>query len=176
MVTHLFNAMTGLHHRCPGLAAAALADDRVHFSIIADGHHAHPGMVELAHRLGGHRLVLVTDAVAPAGAPDGSYLVAGRPVTAQDGVVRLPDGTLAGSALGALDAVKNYARFAGLTLGEAVGAMSARPAEVLGLEDLGRLHEGAHADFLILDDRDDLVETWVRGKPEYTRAGGSVPQ
>lgn len=172
MVTHLFNAMTGLQHRRPGLAAAALLDHRVRFSIIADGHHAHPAMVRLAQRLGGDRLILVTDAAAPAGAPDGTYTVGGRPVSAKGGVVRLADGTLAGSALGALQAVDNYADFTGLSIAEASVAMTSRPADLLGEWDLGRLGEGALADFLILDEQGNLAETWIRGMPEYAHAVG----
>jgi N-acetylglucosamine-6-phosphate deacetylase len=172
MVTHLFNAMTGLQHRSPGLAAAALLDDRVRFSIIADGHHAHPAMLELANRLGGHRLILVTDAVAPAGAPAGAYTVAGQLVVAEKGVVRLTDGSLAGTTLGALQAVRNYSAFTGVSVAEAAVAMTSRPADLLGERDLGRLGEGALADFLILDDQGVLLETWIRGKPEYVRRPG----
>lgn len=173
MVTHLFNAMRSLHHRRPGLAAAALLDDRVRFSLIADGQHSHPAMVELARRLGGERLILVTDAVAPAGAPDGDYTVGGRPVTSKGGVVRLADGTLAGSALAALQAVRNFADFTSLSIAEASTAMTSRPADLLRLDDLGRLHEGAYADFLIVDGQGGLAETWVRGRPEHVDPSGS---
>ncbi len=170
LVTHLFNAMSGLDHREPGLAAAALLDPQVRFSVIADGHHSHPDMVRLAYRIGGERLILITDAVAPAGAPDGAYTVAGQSVESRGGIVRLPNGRLAGSALRAVDAVKNLARYAGVSIAEASIAMTSRPADVLGLPDLGRLSEGCVADLLMLDEDDDLVETWVGGQPVYQRS------
>ncbi|MGD2052083.1 MAG: N-acetylglucosamine-6-phosphate deacetylase [Acidimicrobiia bacterium] len=171
LVTHLFNAMSGLDHREPGLAAAALLDAEVSFSVIADGHHASPEMVRLAHRLGRERLILITDAVAPAGAPDGTYTVAGQEVRAADGTVRLPGGRLAGSVLRPLDAVKNLARFTGLSIAEASVAMTSRPADLLGLPELGRLAEGCVADFLVLDDGEELAETWINGRPVHRRPG-----
>jgi N-acetylglucosamine-6-phosphate deacetylase len=168
LVTHLFNAMPVFHHRDPGLVGATLLHPAVHFSVIADGIHADPPAVELAYRLGPSRLTLITDATAAAGAPvGGRCMVAGREVTVEDGAPRLPDGQLAGSALEALQAVRNLARWTGASLVDALAAMTARPADVLGLHDVGRLAEGAFADMLLLDDEGQLLETWVGGREVY---------
>lgn len=164
LVTHLFNAMPRLHHRHPGLAGAALAHPSIHFTLIADGHHVHPDLVRLAARLGEDRLVLITDATAAAAAPPGAYTLAGCRVISRDGRVELPGGRLAGSSLTALHAVRNLASWLGWPLEAAWLAMSERPAALLGREDLGRLVEGALADFVVLDSRGELHETWVGGR------------
>ncbi len=103
--THLFNAMPALHHREPGLAAAALADPRVVVGLIADGLHVHPALVDLVWRLlGPERLNLVTDAMAAMGMSPGQYLLGDYRVTVDETSARLPDGTLAGCVL-SLDAI-----------------------------------------------------------------------
>jgi N-acetylglucosamine-6-phosphate deacetylase len=168
LVTHLFNAMPAFHHRDPGLVGATLLDPAVHFSVIADGIHVDPAALELAYRLGPSRLTLITDATAAAGATPGHRcMVAGREVTVEDGAPRLHDGRLAGSALEALQGVRNLARRTSASLVDALTAMTARPADVLGLQDVGRLVEGAFADILLLDDDGRLIETWVGGRSAY---------
>jgi N-acetylglucosamine-6-phosphate deacetylase len=168
LVTHLFNAMPAFHHRTPGLVGATLLHPAVHFSVIADGIHVDPPALELAHTLGPSRLTLITDATAAAGArAAGRCTVAGREVTVEAGAPRLPDGRLAGSALEALQAVRNLARWTGASLVDALTAMTARPADVLGLQDVGRLVEGAFADILLLDDDGRLLETWIGGRAVY---------
>jgi N-acetylglucosamine-6-phosphate deacetylase len=96
-------------------------------------------------------------------------MVAGREVTVEDGAPRLHDGRLAGSALGALQGVRNLARRTSASLVDALTAMTARPADVLGLQDVGRLVEGAFADILLLSDDGRLLETWVGGRSVYLR-------
>jgi N-acetylglucosamine-6-phosphate deacetylase len=168
LVTHLFNAMPAFHHRDPGLVGATLLHASIHFSVIADGIHVDPPVLELAYRLAPSRLILITDATAAAGSgPGGRCAVAGRVVTVENGAPRLPDGRLAGSALEALQAVRNLAQWTSASLVDALAAMTARPADVLGLEDVGRLAEGAFADLLLLDDDGRLLETWVGGRPLY---------
>jgi N-acetylglucosamine-6-phosphate deacetylase len=166
-VTHLFNAMAPFHHREPGLPGAALLDDRVRFGLIADGDHLSPATVRLVAALAASRLVLVTDAVAAAGAPDGELLVAGLPGRAEDGTVRRADGRLAGSTATALACVANLAAWGGLSAADAFDAMTRRPADVLGHSDLGRLEPGALADFLVLGEDGELRETWVGGSRVY---------
>jgi N-acetylglucosamine-6-phosphate deacetylase len=165
-VTHLFNAMGPLHHRAPGLAGAALADDRVTCDLICDGVHVHPTMVRAAARAAGERLCLITDRIdADAGALGG---FGSGGMTRDRGVWRLEDGRLAGSAL-TLDAgLQNFRAFSGATLPEAVAACTLRPARVLGLEaSHGTLRPGAWADFAVLDRDGAVRETWIAGRRVY---------
>lgn len=133
-VTHLFNAMAPLDHREPGLAGAALADDRVTIGLIPDGLHVHPAMVGLVRRIvGADRLAIVTDAMAALGMPPGEYRLAGRDVTYDGESARLPGGGLAGSVLALDAAVRNLAAFAGVPLADAALAATVVPARLLGL-------------------------------------------
>jgi N-acetylglucosamine-6-phosphate deacetylase len=155
LVTHLFNGMGSLHHRAPGLVGAALADERLVPSLIADGVHVHPAVLGLAARakaVGGW--VLVTDAVAWR---SGIRLAEGE-VRLVDGGPRLPDGTLAGSALTMAGAVARMVRECGVPLADAVRAASTTPADLLGLADRGRLAPGAAADLVLLREEDLGVE------------------
>ena len=134
-VTHLFNAMSRLDHREPGLPAAALADERVTIGLIPDGIHVHPGLVGLVRRtVGPERLAIVTDAIAALGVAPGRHSLAGREVIVDETSCRLPDGTLAGSLLGLDAAVRNLAEFAGCSIEEARLAATTVPARLLGLE------------------------------------------
>lgn len=163
-VTHLFNAMTPFHHREIGLPGAALFDSRVHFGLVADGHHVSPSAVKLVTALAASRLILVTDAVAAAGMSNGDFLVGGIPGRLDAGVVRRPDGRLAGSSITALESVRNLADWGELSMADVLVAMSARPADILDRPDLGRLEAGALADLLVLDGEDELCETWIDGR------------
>src|SRR5215212_6587884 len=133
-VTHLFNAMSPLHHREPGLAGAAFAHPQVTCGIIADGRHVHPEMVNLAFRtLGPERLYLVTDAIAAAGAGPGEYALATRRVHLNDdGVPVLESGEFAGSVLTMNEALRNVLAFTGCTVPEAVRMAATTPARLLG--------------------------------------------
>jgi N-acetylglucosamine-6-phosphate deacetylase len=170
-VTHLFNAMPALHHRGPGLVGVALADDRVRVGLIADGLHVDPTMVAVAARALGDRLTLVTDAVAALGAPPGAVRLGGldAAVSVDDGAVRLPDGTLAGSTLSLDRAVRNLVAFAGVPLPDAVRAATATPAAVLGLEDRGAVVPGAVGDLVLLTASGEVVATVVAGRVVYDR-------
>ena len=116
-VTHLFNAMPALHHRDPGPVGVALTDDRLRVGLIADGIHVDPQVVSVVQRVLGERLTLVTDAVAALGMADGTHRLDRREVVVADGAVRLPDGTLAGSALSMDQAVRNLVAFTGCAAG-----------------------------------------------------------
>ncbi len=145
MATHLFNAMSGLHHREPGVAASVLGHPSMCASLIADGVHVHPRMLALAATLlGPHRTVLVTDAVAWRAGTAGSIGMAMR-----DGAPRLPDGTLAGSAL-TMDAAVRCCVAAGLSHEHALRAAATVPARLLGLGDRGCLEPGRRADLVLL--------------------------
>lgn len=135
-VTHLFNAMAPLDHRKPGLAGAALADDRVTIGLIADGLHVHPALVAIVRRaVGADRLVVVSDAIAALGMPPGAYRLAGRDVIVDETSARLPNGVLAGCVMGIDEAVRNLATFAGISAADASLAATTVPARLLGLSE-----------------------------------------
>lgn len=146
--THLFNAMTGLHHREPGMVGAALAHAR-YAEIIPDLLHVHEGAVRVALRAI-PCLFCVTDSTAAAGMPDGEYSLGRHRVTKCMGGVRLPDGTLAGSTLTMDQALRNLVGL-GLEMADASRRVSTHAADYLGLSDRGRLAVGAWADFVVLD-------------------------
>ena len=156
-VTHLFNAMSPLHHREPGLPGAAFAHPRVFCSLIADGRHVHPEVVALAFRvLGPDRLYLVTDAIAAAGMEPGEYSLATRRVRLDEHVPRLLEsGEIAGSVLAMNEAFRNILAFTGCTIPEAARMAAATPARLTGEgERKGRLAPGYDADITVL--RPDL--------------------
>jgi N-acetylglucosamine-6-phosphate deacetylase len=156
--THLFNAMTGLHQREPGMVAAALAHAE-YSEIIPDLLHVHPGAIRAALRAI-PRLFCVTDATAAAGMPDGAYRLGAQAVTKCLGGVRLADGTLAGSALTMDAAVRNLASI-GVPLADAVRRASTYPAEYLGLADRGRLAAGCLADVVVLTPELQIAAVFV---------------
>ena len=157
LVTHLFNGMAPLHHREPGLLGAALSDDRLTPSLIADGVHVHPAALRAAARAKGRGgWILVTDAVAWR---DGR-LAEGR-VELVDGAPRLADGTIAGSALAMDAAVRRMVEEAGIDLFDVVTAATATPARLLGLEDRGVLTPGTRADLVALASDLAVEEVWI---------------
>jgi N-acetylglucosamine-6-phosphate deacetylase len=164
-VTHLFNAMSPLHHRDPGLPGAVFAHGTAACGIIVDRHHVHPEMVRLAYdRLGPERMYLVTDAMAAAGMGPGEHSLAGRTVHVEDGAPKLADGTLAGSALLMPEAVANVVEITGCTLQDAVKMASTTPARLVGANSKGRLAAGADADVVALSPNLDVEAVWVRGR------------
>lgn len=159
--THLFNAMTGLHHRAPGLVGAALSHAE-RAELIADLLHVHPGAIRAALRaIPG--LYCVTDSTSAAGMPDGQYRLGRQTVTKCLGGVRLADGTLAGSTLTMDQALRNLVGL-GLGLAEASRRTATIAAEHLGLADRGRLVPGAWADAVVLDAQLVLQEVRVEGE------------
>ncbi len=159
--THLFNAMSGLHHRAPGLAGAALAHAE-RAEIIPDLLHVHPGAIRAALRcIPG--LYCVTDATAATGMPDGDYPLGRHTVTKCLGGVRLADGTLAGSTLTMDQALRNLVGL-GLPLAEASRRTATLAADHLGLADRGRLAPGAWGDVVVLDAQLQLQQVWVEGE------------
>ncbi|MCB9832630.1 MAG: N-acetylglucosamine-6-phosphate deacetylase [Planctomycetes bacterium] len=161
--THLFNAMSGLHHREPGLAAALLDDDALHCGIIADGIHVDPLLLRLALRLKGpDRLYLVSDAMAGAGCAPGRHRLAGQEVLIDDRAVRLPDGRLAGSAT-LLDRGLAIMRAAtGLEIDALLPLVTSTPAALLGEEI--RLEAGARADLVLLSPSAEVRATILAGR------------
>ncbi|MBP6016972.1 MAG: N-acetylglucosamine-6-phosphate deacetylase [Candidatus Promineofilum sp.] len=169
--THLFNAMPALHHREPGLAAAALADPRIVIGLIPDGLHVHPTLVKLVWQLLGHdRLNLVTDAMAAMGMAPGEYLLGDFRVKVDGVSARLPDDTLAGCIL-SLDAVlRAFRAFTGASLPDTLATVTSTPARLLGLNHLhGHITPGAPADLVLMTAGGEIVETLVAGKSLYQR-------
>lgn len=168
-VSHLYNGMRGLHHREPGILGAALTDGRVSVELIADGHHVHPAALRLAALCKGPaKTVLVSDSIKPAGLPDGEYTYRGRHMVLRDGLVRLPDGVIAGSSIRLNDAVRVMVEEANFSVSEAVQMASHSPARVLRLTPgKGKLAEGSDADVTIMDWGFNVKETIVGGDTVY---------
>ena len=159
--THLFNAMTGLHHREPGMVGVALAH-AMYAEIIPDLIHVHPGAIRVALRaIPG--LFCVTDSTAAAGMPDGKYRLGRHTVTKCLGGVRLADGTLAGSTLTMDQAFRNLVNGIGLTLADASRRVSTHAADYLGVTDRGRLVVGSWADVVLLDRDLNLLDVVIEG-------------
>ena len=144
--THTFNAQPPLHHREPGLAGAALTDERLYAEFIADGVHLHRDVVRLIARCkGAERAVAITDAMEAAGLPDGEYSLGGQPVTVRSREARLADGTLAGSVLTMPQALANLIHLFGIDPFDAVRMCTRTPAESIGESVLGRIAPGSPA-------------------------------
>jgi len=164
--THLFNAMTPLGSREPGVVGAALEDPNSWCGLIVDGYHVHPGTlrVAIAAKTQG-KMLLVTDAMPTVGAETKTFVLKGETIRAENGRCATAEGTLAGSDLDMLSAVRNSVKDLGLTLGEAVRMASRYPAEMLGLGDqLGSLAPGYRASLISVDSDLQLIHNWVDGK------------
>jgi N-acetylglucosamine-6-phosphate deacetylase len=163
--THLFNAMSPLTSRAPGVVGAALDDPDSWCGVIVDGHHVDPASLRIALRAKPRgKLFLVTDAMPPVGASNSAYVLNGETITARDGICQTASGTLAGSALNMIDAVRNAVEMLGVPLEEAARMASTYPADFLGLEAThGRIEAGFRADFTVVDRDLRVTETWIGG-------------
>jgi N-acetylglucosamine-6-phosphate deacetylase len=160
--THLFNGMEPLHHRKPGILAAAM-DSGASVELICDGLHIHPAVIRLVHRLFGEKLNLISDSLRCAGMPDGDYMLGGQPITMKGGKATLTGtDTLAGSSISVLDALRNVVRF-GVPLADAVYAATAAPAQAVGLDDIGEIRVGKRADLVVLDKHLKVQAVYVDG-------------
>ncbi|MFD5948405.1 N-acetylglucosamine-6-phosphate deacetylase [Streptomyces collinus] len=167
VATHLFNAMPPLGHRSPGPITALLEDDRITVELINDGTHLHPAALQLAfHHAGARRVAFITDAMDAAGFGDGRYWLGPLEVEVADGVARLvEDGTIAGSTLTQDRSFKRAVTVDGLSVEDAVTALSATPARLLGMADtIGSLEPGKYADLLILDSAYEVKGVMRRGE------------
>jgi N-acetylglucosamine-6-phosphate deacetylase len=169
--THLFNAMSGLDHHSPGLAAALLDDRDVVTGLIADGHHVDPVLLAIAIRLKGpDRMALTTDQTAAAGMPPGRYQLGDRAVVSDGETVRLEDGTLAGSVATMDRMVNLVARLDGVGLRAAVQMATSTPATVIGRgRGLGRIRAGGPADLTVLDGDGQVQMTLIGGRVAFAR-------
>ncbi len=168
-ITHTFNAMTGLHHREPGVVGAALTQP-VSCELIADTFHVHPGLYALMLAAKGDKLVLVTDCTRAGGLGDGDYTLGGQAITVRGVESRLQDGTIAGSVLKLNHAVRNFSRHTGLPLHEAIHYASQNAARAIGMEgSKGGLEAGKDADIVLFDNDMTAAATFVRGQIKYQK-------
>jgi N-acetylglucosamine-6-phosphate deacetylase len=166
--THLFNAMTPMTGREPGVVGAALDDWESWCGVIVDGHHVHPATlrIALAAKPRG-KIFLVTDAMPPVGSDSPSFQISGELATAKDGLLTTPDGTLAGSVLDMAQAVRNTVEWLGVTLEEAARMASTYPADFIGLGAThGRIVPGYVADLVALNEQLQVTATWIGGAIE----------
>jgi len=166
-VTHLFNAMSPLHHREPGAAGAALADPDCWCGLIVDGQHVHPAVLKIALAAKrADRFMLVTDAMPSVGSDRDSFMLHGRRVHVKDGICVDEAGTLAGSSIDMATSVRNCVQMLGLPLERAARMASTYPAQFLGLDgDMGRIAAGQRANLVALDAKLQVRTTWIDGEP-----------
>ena len=163
-LTHLFNAMPGIHHRKPGVIGAASERENVYAELICDGQHVHPSAVRMAFCLFPGRICLISDALRCCGMPDGQYTLGGQDVFLKDGIARLEDGTIAGSAATLWQCLQNAVRF-GIPRDEAIRAATENPARQLGVLDrVGTIAPGKQADFVVCDGDLNRKQVWLRGR------------
>jgi N-acetylglucosamine-6-phosphate deacetylase len=167
-VTHLFNAMSGLGHRAPGMVGAALEDDAIYAGVIADGHHLHPAALRVAVKAKGpERIMLVTDAMPSVGSDASGFDLQGRHIRRNGDRLADDAGTLAGSTLTMAGAFANVIAQTGASIPDASRMASATPAAFLGLTDrLGHIAPGMQADLVALDEAGQVTATWIAGEEE----------
>ena len=165
--THLFNAMTPLAHRAPGVVGAALNSD-VSCELIVDTFHVSAALYDMLFRLKGRKLCFITDCLPAGGLPYGEYTLGGAKIVYRDIVCRLEDGTVAGSVLHLNEGVWNAFTNSSIPLHECVNCASLNPATVLGIADRkGSIEVGKDADVIITDDNFNIVKTIIAGEVKY---------
>ncbi|WP_407083493.1 N-acetylglucosamine-6-phosphate deacetylase [Photobacterium leiognathi] len=162
---HLFNGMSGLHHREPGCAGAVLFHDML-AELIADGIHVHPVMMQLAYRMKGYQqLALITDCMRAGGLSDGKYQLGAQIITVTNGEARTDDGSLAGSTCSLDQALRNMIMLTGVPEWEAVQMATSVPAKYVGIDDkLGFIKPGYNASFALLDPQFQIQATLIDGQ------------
>jgi len=166
IVTHVFNAMPGIHHRAPGPVVAAFEDERVILELILDGEHVHPDVAAMVFASAPGRVALVTDAMAAAGSHDGDYTLGSLTVTVHEGIARLRGTpTIAGSTLTQDQALRVAITRSGIAPSVAVEALTLTPARALNLQHRhGLLAAGFAADAVLLDHEWRVSEVWADGR------------
>ena len=166
--THLFNAMTPLTHRGPGVVGAALNCDEVSTELIVDTHHVNAALFDTVYKLKGRKLCIITDCLPAGGLPEGEYTLGGAKIIYKNDLCRLEDGTIAGSVLKLNKGVWNVYNNSKIPLHECVNCASLNPATTLGIQDKkGSLAAGKDADIVILDNEFNVRKTIIGGKVKY---------
>jgi N-acetylglucosamine-6-phosphate deacetylase len=161
-ITHLFNAMNGLHHREPGLVGA-VSDFNIHAEIICDGIHIHPAVIRLMYKVDSGKLILISDSMSAAGLDDGIYELGGQKVYVNNGKATLEDGTIAGSTTTVYQAFKNIIKF-GIPAEEAILSATLLPAKAIKADkELGSIAAGKKADFIIMDQDYNIEKVYRDG-------------
>ncbi|PKR77964.1 N-acetylglucosamine-6-phosphate deacetylase [Halalkalibacillus sediminis] len=170
-VTHLCNAMNGVHHRDVGAVGAAMLLDEIKSELIADRIHVSDQMLQLLFRtIGPDRLMLITDAMRAKGMPDGEYTLGGQAVSVKEGQATLEDGTLAGSVLRMDEAARNMMDVTDATIRDIIQMASVNPAKQLGIFDRkGSIEVGKDADLVIIDENFQIQQTYCKGQLGYSR-------
>jgi N-acetylglucosamine-6-phosphate deacetylase len=169
-ICHFYNVMTPLNHRQPGAVGAILDSDSATIELIADLVHIHPAALRLAVKSKGRdKVVLITDAMSAAGLEDGDYELGGIPVYVRNGEARQEDGTLAGSTLSQDQALRNMVKI-GIPSEDVIAMLTQTPAREIGADRVkGRLAAGYDADINILSDDFEVLATYIKGKPAYSK-------
>ena len=166
--THLFNAMTPLTHRGPGVVGAALNSDEVSTELIVDTHHVNKALFDTVYKLKGRKLCFITDCLPAGGLPEGEYTLGGAKIIYKNDLCRLEDGTIAGSVLKLNKGVWNVYTNSKIPLNECVNCASLNPATTLGIADRkGSIAKGKDADIVILDNEFNVRKTIIGGKIKY---------
>ncbi len=161
-LTHTFNAMPPLHHRNPGPIGAAI-DKGAYVQVISDGFHLHPSVVKMLYRtFGAERMIIISDSVATAGLPDGEYIINDAVTVVKNSQSYLPDGTISGSSSTIMDCVRTAISF-GIPKADAFKMASETPANCIGVKK-GRIEATYDADFIVLDDKLNVLSSFVKGK------------
>ncbi|KAI9873072.1 MAG: hypothetical protein M1830_000862, partial [Pleopsidium flavum] len=172
-LTHVFNAMNPFHHRKPGLAGLISSPSAPYYSVIPDGIHLHPATLTTAYRANPEKCILITDSIEMAGLPDGVYPGHAQIAHSQRkrGNEVTIDGTdtLIGSCIGLDECVRNLNKWSGCTLAEAVRCVTENIADMMGEQERGKLEVGRRADFVVLDDDGEVLQTWIKGIKVYER-------
>lgn len=179
-LTHTLNAMTPLHHRDPGLAGLVTATaeelnphSTPYFSIIPDGNHLHPAIASMLFHANPKKCIIITDSIEMAGLPDGTYLghaqIPHNQTKVGTKVVIEGTDTLIGGCAGLDECVRNVIKWSGCSVAEAVRCVTENVADLMGLQDRGRLVAGARADFVVLGLDGQLRQTWVAGKKAWEK-------
>ena len=169
---HTYNAMSGLHHRDPGMVGAAMNSDEATCELICDGHHVHPAAAKILVRIKTpNKVALITDCMRAGGMPDGDYVLGEFPVVVKGGTARLKsDGNLAGSILKLYEGVQNAIDWNIATVEDAIKMGSYVPAKSVGIDNVcGSIAPGYDADFIVIDKDIILQETYIDGKKVYSR-------
>ena len=169
--THLFNAMTPLTHRAPGVVGAVLNSD-VSCELIVDAYHVSPALFETVYKLKGRKLCFITDCLPAGGLEPGEYTLGGQKIIYKDNLCRLADGTIAGSVLKLNQGVMNVYKNSSIPLWECVNCASLNPATAIGVADRkGSLEKGKDADIIVCNENFDILKTVIRGETRYEIEG-----